>query len=784
MTIKSGNPFTIATIKSKLHPTSKANRKLGAYVEILPRITAVALLRPIRGLETLNAKRGHYKSLGKGSLFELILDETMLRDGGWFYLECAMTISNGARSTHLYFVDEEGRQTSLAICSNLRGTVREVVWIPVKTTKLLWSSTDGYGFFSQTPILISKISLLESYFRRVGRVGFDAWRFRKQFGIVKAVRLFARSIFMPDSGYQETIKIRLNRIIQRPYGEFLSKHEQSILAEKKILKAKSKQWSEKIHFLVVVRVGEESDSALLWRTLSSVFEQTYGEWALHLYCSDEQDFDFSLNNTFENYIKQGKIKLCKNYGVNESEALSVISAVKATERASHLMILRVGDSLHPQALYEFAHSVYIHPDAEIYYVDSDVIDKVGLRALPNLKPDWNQHYFFSYDYIGRSCIYSIPLLSDSGGISDKWPEAYGYAAQLSMLKKRPDTFQAIHIPKVLHHIYFSGKDIHTADWNQGSRIDTHEAGQEVLIDFFGNNSGYQVEKGYQDKLYRIHYPIPKNLPKVSIIIPTRDKVELLKMCIDGLLRLTRYKEYEVIIVDNGSVKSETHEYFSTLLQEYSHIHVLSLDVPFNYSLLNNEAAKIAQGDILVLLNNDIEIISEEWLDALVGLCCRKEVGAVGAKLLYPDGIVQHAGVIIGIGGVAGHGNKYIKRDAPGYGFRAVTTHGVSAVTAACLAVRKEVYNEVGGLDEVLQVAFNDVDLCLKIRAAGYQNVFTPDAELIHHESVSRGHDDTKRKQALFLQEFSYMKSKWGEELYNDPMYNPNLTLKFENFSWD
>ncbi len=401
-----------------------------------------------------------------------------------------------------------------------------------------------------------------------------------------------------------------------------------------------------------------------------------------------------------------------------------------------------------------------------------------------MKPDWNQHYFFSYDYIGRSCIYSIPLLIDSGGINDKWPEAYGYAAQLSMLKKRPDTFQAIHIPKVLYHIYFSGKDIHTADWNQGSRIDTHEAGQGILIDFFGNNSGYQVEKGYQDKLYRISYPIPERLPKVSIIIPTRDKVELLKMCIDGLLRLTRYKEYEVIIVDNGSVKSDTHEYFSELLKEYDNIQVLSLDIPFNYSLLNNEAAKIATGEILVLLNNDIEVISEEWLDALVGLCCRKEVGAVGAKLLYPDGIVQHAGVVIGIGGVAGHGNKYIKRDAPGYGFRAVTTHGVSAVTAACLAVRKEVYNEVGGLDEALQVAFNDVDLCLKIRAAGYQNVFTPYAELIHHESVSRGHDDTKKKQALFEKEFNYMKNKWGNDLYYDPMYNPNLTLKFENFSWD
>ncbi len=204
---------------------------------------------------------------------------------------------------------------------------------------------------------------------------------------------------------------------------------------------------------------------------------------------------------------------------------------------------------------------------------------------------------------------------------------------------------------------------------------------------------------------------------------------------------------------------------------------------FNYSILNNNALKYTKGDVIALLNNDIEVISADWLEEMVSHAIRPEVGAVGAKLLYPNGKVQHVGVIIGIGGVAGHGQKFIDDDDVGYCYRAAVTHNVSAITAACLVVRKDIYIQVGGLEEELAVAFNDIDFCLKIRDAGYRNVFTPNAKLYHHESISRGYDDTSVKHQLFLKEFDYMQKKWDYKLKNDPAYNKNITLEFENFTW-
>jgi GT2 family glycosyltransferase len=269
---------------------------------------------------------------------------------------------------------------------------------------------------------------------------------------------------------------------------------------------------------------------------------------------------------------------------------------------------------------------------------------------------------------------------------------------------------------------------------------------------------------------------------VTLIIPTRDRADLLDLCIRSILRHTTYRPFEIIVLDNDSKETATFRVFQSLQQD-SRVRILHCPGPFNFSALNNFAVREARGDLLGLINNDIEVIDGKWLEEMVGLAMRADVGCVGAKLMFPDGRIQHAGVTVGLWGVAGHGQRLLPSDAPGYMNRMRYTHEVSAVTAACLVVRKSVYVEVGGFDEAgLKVAFNDVDFCLKVRDAGYRNLWTPFAELVHHESASRGFDFSPAKAKRSVLEANVIRRRWGPRLFHDPYYSPNLTLDRPDFS--
>jgi GT2 family glycosyltransferase len=271
-------------------------------------------------------------------------------------------------------------------------------------------------------------------------------------------------------------------------------------------------------------------------------------------------------------------------------------------------------------------------------------------------------------------------------------------------------------------------------------------------------------------------------PLVSLIIPTRDKPDLLRTCLDSIRAKTTYGNYEILVVDNNSEEAETFVYFEELARD-GRVRVVPYPHPFNYSGINNAAVRLARGSIIGLVNNDIEVISPDWLTEMVSWAQQPGIGCVGAKLLYPDDTVQHAGVILGIGGVAGHSHKMSPRNAHGYFSRLKVAQTLSAVTAACMLVRKSIYAEVRGMDsENLKVAFNDVDFCLKVRSAGYRNVWTPFAELYHHESKSRGIEDTPEKQERFRREVETMLVRWGHNLRNDPYYSQHLTQTHEDFS--
>lgn len=435
------------------------------------------------------------------------------------------------------------------------------------------------------------------------------------------------------------------------------------------------------------------------------------------------------------------------------------------------------DVLPEHALFWVADTINVHPEARLIYSDEDKIDIDGARAGPYFKPDWNQDLFYSQNMFSHLGVFQAALLRESGGFRTGFEGAQDYDLVLRCLEHvRPD--QIRHIPKVLYHWRVHAESTaNTKDAKPYAQL----AGERALNEHFVR-AGIRGHVTYAGNGYRAHYDLPDPAPLVSLIIPTRNAMQLVRQCVDSIEARTTYPNYEFILVDNGSDDPESLAYFETLKQR-PNFRVIRDDSEFNYSKLNNLAVAAAGGDIVGLINNDIEVISPDWLSEMVGIACQPGVGAVGARLWYPDRTLQHGGVVLGIGGVAGHAHKRLAMDEGGYFERAALIQSFSVVTAACLIVQKKHYLAVNGLNESeLKVAFNDVDFCLRLREAGLRNVWTPYAELFHHESATRGEDINPEKQQRFAGEVRYMMGRWGDTLTHDPAYNPNLTLDHEDFS--
>ncbi|WP_237057864.1 glycosyltransferase family 2 protein [Microbulbifer sediminum] len=447
------------------------------------------------------------------------------------------------------------------------------------------------------------------------------------------------------------------------------------------------------------------------------------------------------------------------------------------ERGDFVAALPYNDHLAQHALYYIARAVGAQPDALLVYTDSDSLNRAGEREAPLFKPGWNPDLLLAYNYIGSACLFRRPLLDGFRSLRlDSWSES-GYRLLLEA-RARLGQEDVAHVPRVLYH--------------QKPLLETalaacQGAEREALAGYLSRvMPGTQLEDGQlfpgSAAVMRCRFPIPEPAPLVSLLVPTRDGIEYLRRCVGSILSLTDYPNFEVLVLDNQSSCRETLAYLQQVETD-ARVRVLRWDYPFNYSAINNFGARHARGELLGLINNDIEVISPGWLREMVSHACRPEIGCVGAKLYYDNDTVQHGGVILGIGGTAGHSHKYARREEPGYMGRLQVVQNLSAVTGACLVLRKSVFEEVGGLNERdLPVAYNDVDLCLKVREAGYRNLWTPYAELYHHESLSRGADDTFRKRRRAQREAEYMRKRWGQALDTDPAYNPNLTLVHEDFS--
>jgi len=421
------------------------------------------------------------------------------------------------------------------------------------------------------------------------------------------------------------------------------------------------------------------------------------------------------------------------------------------------------DELAEHALYVLAEEFESHPDADLAYSDDDRIDGQGRFVDPHFKPDWNLDLLRSHDYIARLCAMRRERVVDVGGYRAGFRGSESYDLCLRVARNG----HVRHVPFVLYHRRLHGLG------------DSGDAAVRAVQEHLGSSA--QAAVGPLPDTRRMRWPIPDPAPLVSLVIPTRDALPLLETCVESILHTTEYKSFEIIVIDNQSAARDTLAYFSAL-QQRGVARVVRFDQPFNFSAINNAGVREARGQVVALLNNDLEAIEPGWLEEMVSHALRPEIGAVGARLLYPDRTVQHGGILLGVGGVAGHAHKLSPERDPGYFRRAQVAQEMSAVTAACLAIRRETYLAVGGFDETLAVAFNDVDFCLRVGETGLRNLWTPFATLIHHESRSRGADDTASKRARFHQEIRRMHARWGDVLQNDPAYNSNLTLESEDFA--
>ncbi|RQR79282.1 MULTISPECIES: glycosyltransferase family 2 protein [unclassified Burkholderia] len=521
-----------------------------------------------------------------------------------------------------------------------------------------------------------------------------------------------------------------------------------------------------------------TDEKFLRECIESVLCQSYPNWELCL--ADDASPDSHVRRVLAEYQdKDPRIKVVyrqRNGHISEASnsALEIASG-------DYVALLDHDDTLAEHALLFVVEALQSNDTAQVVYSDEDKINALGMRFDPHFKCKWNPDLFYSQNYVSHLGVYKRSLLESIGGFRRGVEGSQDYDLLLRCLP-HIDCSEIMHIPKILYHWrVLPGSTALAA----GEKSYTEVAGIKALRDHFDaiGVEGVQVEPGIIPNSYHVKWPIVEPQPFVSLLIPTRDYRSVTEVAVRSILNKTSYQNYEVIIIDNESVEPETLDFFEKIQQESRRVKVVRYPYPFNYSAINNFGAKYASGQIIGLINNDIEVISSDWLTEMVRHAARKEIGCVGAKLFYSNGSIQHAGVILGIGGVAGHSHKYFPGDHAGYFGRLSLVQNFSAVTAACLLLRREVFDEVGGLNEAdLAVAFNDVDFCLRIRERGYRNIWSPYATLFHHESISRGKEDRPEKIERFNGEVGYMKKRWGETLAADPYYSKHLTQDRENFS--
>ena len=554
------------------------------------------------------------------------------------------------------------------------------------------------------------------------------------------------------------------------YNTWIKKHMPD---KKELAKQRDMKFEYSPLFSILVPLYE-TDEYFLDELIKSVKNQTYKNWELCF--SDGSKDSERLRKIIENYSKADKrIK----YTDDKKGPLGISDNTnQAYEIATgeYIVLGDHDDLFTPDALYECV-KVLNNKKVDVIYTDEDKTDEKGKKFFgANFKPDFNIDLLRSCNYICHMFVASKKLVDEIGTFNSEFDGAQDYDFILRCVEKANEVY---HIPKVLYR--WRAHSNSTSE-RPDSKLYAFEAGRRAIEAHY-KRLGIEaiVENGDHLGQYKTTYKIKGN-PLISIVIPNKDHVEDLKKCMDSIDEKSDYKNYEYIIVENNSEEDITFEFYKQL-EKRDNVNVLYWDKEFNYSAINNFGVKEAKGEYILLLNNDVEVINGDWLSQMLGYCQREEVGIVGARLYYEDDTIQHAGVVIGFGGIAGHTFVTLDEDSDLYQSRTKVACDYSAVTAACLMTKKKIYEEVGGLEEAFKVAFNDIDFCLKVRATGKLVVYNANAKLHHYESKSRGAEDTFEKKERFNSEIKLFRSRWPGILENgDPYYNVNLTLDKADFS--
>lgn len=655
-----------------------------------------------------------------------------------------------------------------------QGSVSMPFWLPKGCTQIHFRFSKVETCFTVEECSITTIS--EFHFHWLGYR--DHYR-RHNEGRLPPLKVILPFIYREMSGVdQELSDSQRQARHNSEYQDYWQRYYQLNAQRREVYLREMEAFSLRPTLSIIMPVFNVAEQ-WLQKAIQSVQAQFYPHWELCI--CDDASSAAHIRPLLESFAaSDARIKLVFSDSNGHISAAS--NAALALATGDYLCFLDHDDELAEDALFQVVKTLNANPSLAFIYSDEDLIDERGQHHNPHFKTDWNPFLLHNINYICHLAVYRTEAVRALGGLRLGVEGAQDYDLVLRYTATLADE-QIAHIPRVLYHWRaIPGSTAHDVE----AKNYAADAGIRALRDLHAElGSGATVEAGPLPTAYRVRYPLPDEPPSIAIIIPTRNCLGLVKTAVNSILSKTEYRNFHIFIVDNESDDERTLAYFASLADN-PQVSVLRYEGEFNFSAINNYAvAHACDYDYVALVNNDIEVVSPEWLGEMLSLALQPGVGCVGARLIYADHGIQHGGVVLGLGPdvVAGHSHKGVHMSSLGYAGRLAFVQEYSAVTAACLLVRRALYLELGGLNaEDLKIAYNDVDFCLRVRAAGYRNVWTPYAELYHYESISRGYEITAERRRRFAAEKAYMLAHWQQEIMHDPFYNPNLTRRFENFA--
>lgn len=704
---------------------------------------------------------------------EYNIDEEFINNNNITIRGWAFSLYNSEMQYSVY--DESGNKIDSTINHIYRGDVNGIYFKDDRETKHGFNITFRAGTIQEYTIEI------DDGIEKITHVGKISHLLKVQRKKIKAqslshmfMKTFSFKLLLDDMAYLfHNGRDKYHLHLAGRYGKEYIYYDLWYKAHRSTRKELKQQKGTKFDYepkISIIVPAYKTPEKYLREMIESVIMQTYKNWELCI--SNGGKDDYKVHEIVHSYLNTEKrikyINLKKNMRISENT-----NAALTLSTGDFIALLDHDDLLAPNALYEAVKIINENKNIELIYTDEDKITMNSEENFdPHFKPDFNLDFLHSCNYICHFLIVKREIVESVGEFRSEFDGSQDYDFILRCIEKTKEIY---HIPQILYH--WRAHPESTAEKPE-NKMYCYDAAQKAIQAHLQRRNIHAITKKRLSPMgyYRIKYELT-SMPLISIIIPNKDNIDILENCIKSILEKSTYENYEIIIVENNSIEEQTFQYYKTL-SDIEKIRVLNWNHEFNYSKINNYAVTQSKGEYILLLNNDTEVITEDWMEQMLGNCMRKEVGIVGAKLYYPDNTIQHAGVLIGAGAFAGHFFTGLERESFGYFSRAFVQQNLSAVTAACLMTSRTIYDQVGGFEEGLRVAFNDIDFCLKVREKDYTVVYLADVELYHYESKSRGKEDTSVEKSLrFEKESEYMKKKWKKILTEgDPYYNPNLSL--------